>query len=36
MILEEYSRRMICGERAIRETGDWTKALDFLARGKST
>jgi hypothetical protein len=35
MIMEEYSRRMINGERAIRETGDWAKALDFLMQGTS-
>lgn len=36
MIIDEHNRRMINGERAIRETGDWNKALDFLMQGKST
>jgi len=36
MIIEEHNRRMINGAPAIRETGDWAKALDFLMQGKPT
>jgi hypothetical protein len=36
MIIDEHNRRMINGASAIRETGDWTKALDFLMQEKST